>query len=816
MRLVDGLKTDLVHAVRAFGRTPGFTAAAVGTLALGIGANAAMFSVVSAVLLAPLPYHEPERRVMIWSRWSGFDKTWVSEAEVADYRRFCPSLEEVAAWSGGQANLIGDGEPVRVGQAAVTANTFRALGAAPRLGRTFTDEEDHAGGEPVVVISHGLWQRHYGEDPEILGKKILADGTSRRIVGVMPSGFRLPTDFGEDAAEPTELWIPLAMTGAERGNHGLYAAATLRPGATSASATAELRSLTTRLTAEGQYSEAMHFTAFAIPVADEILGTVRPALRLLQGAVVFLLLIACANVANLLLVRAETRQREIALRAALGAGRGPLVLQMLAEVLVLALPGALLGLFLAHAGLRIFAVTAAGSIPRVESVGLDGRVLLFTGAIALAAALLFGLAPILRGLRVSLSDALREAGPSATVSGRRQSLRSLLVVAETALCVVLLLGAGLMLRSLWVLQRVDLGFVPEGVLTARLSLSPDGEPQPERIAAFYRQLLERVRALPGVEHAGLVRSLPLGAQIGDWGLDVDGFVESPGRHAKGDWQVVSDGATSALGERMVRGRSFDARDVGDTEQVGLVNETMARTYWEGRDPIGGRFRMGSRDTGPWVTVVGVVADERHNGVTAPIKEKFYRPHAQFYRSTGFTPSSMSLVVKATGDPMRLVGPLRTAVRELDPNVPVSSVRLMTEIVAGSMATPRLASGLLGLFAAVALVLSAVGIYGVLAYVVGQRTQEIGIRMAIGAAPAAVRRLVLGQGLRMSLAGVGLGTVVAFGLARLLGGLLHDVRPHDPVTFALVPLLLLAIALLASYLPARRATRIDPIAALRSE
>jgi predicted permease len=816
MRLVDGWKADLVHAVRAFARTPGFTAAAVGTLALGIGANAAMFSVMNAVLLAPLPYQEPERRVMIWSRWTGFDKTWVSEAEVADYRRFCPSLEAVAAWSTSQANLIGDGEPVRVGLAEVTANTFSTLGMAPRLGRTFTADEDRAGGEPVVVISDGLWQRRFAEDPEILGKKVLVDGASRRVVGVMPPGFRLPTDFGEGAAEPTELWVPLGMTGEQRGNHGLYAAGTLRPGATAESATAELRSLTARLTAEGLYPEAMRFTAFALPVAEEILGTVRPALRLLQGAVAFLLLIACANVANLLLVRAETRQREIALRAALGAGRGHLIAQLLAEVLVLALPGALLGLLLAQVGLRVFAVTAAGSIPRAEAVGLDGRVLLFTAGLSLGAALLFGLAPILRTLRVSLSETLREAGPNATVSGRRQSLRSLLVVAEMGLCVVLLLGAGLMLRSLWALQRVDLGFVPDGVLTARLSLSPDGEPQPEKIVAFYRQLLERVRALPGVEHAGLVRSLPLGAQIGDWGVDVDGFAESPGRNAKGDWQVVSDGAVEALGERIVRGRPFEATDAGDTEQVGLVNETMARTYWEGRDPLGGRFRMGSRDTQPWVTVVGVVADERHNGVTAPIKEKFYRPHAQFYRSTGFTPSSMSLVVKATGDPMLLAGPLRAAVREIDPQVPVSSARLMTDVVATSMATPRLASGLLGLFAAVALVLSAVGIYGVLAYVVGQRTQEIGIRMAVGAEPAAVRRLVLGQGLRMSLVGVGLGTVVAFGLARLLGGLLHDVRPHDPLTFALVPLLLLAIALVASYIPARRATRIDPIAALRSE
>ena len=816
MRMLDWARADVVHAVRALGRSPGFAAAAVSTLALGIGANAAMFSVVSTVLLAPLPYAQPESRVMIWSRWTGFDKTWLSEAEVADYRRHCPSLRQVAAWASDRANLTGDGEPVRVGLAQVTANAFATLGATPLLGRTFTDEEDRTGGEPVVVISHGLWQRRYGKDADVLGRKILVDGTSRRVVGVMPAGFRLPTDFGEDAAEPTELWVPLAMTGEERGNHGLYGAAELRPGASAAAATAELRDLTARLTREGLYPEAMRFSAFAVPVGEEILGTVRPVLRLLLGAVAFILLIACANVANLLLVRAETRQRELAVRSALGAGRRRLALQLVAEVLVLAIPGALGGLLLAYLGLKLFAATAASSIPRADSVAIDGRVLAFTAAATLVAAVLSGLAPVFRGLRLGLSESLREAGPSTTVSGRRQWLRSLLVVAEMGLSVVLLLGAGLMLRSLWGLQHLDLGFSPKGVLTARLSVSQAGDPEPERVVAFYRHVLERARALPGVQFAGVVRSLPLGAQIGDWGLDVDGFVETPGRNAKGDWQVVSDGAIEALGERLVRGRTFDARDTADTEQVGLVNETMARAYWPDRDPIGGRFRMGSRETGPWVTVVGLVADVRHNGVAAPIKEKFYRPHAQFHRSTGFAPNSMSLVVRTAGDPLALSGPLRTAIREIDPGVPVSAVRPMSGIVADSMATPRLAGALLGLFAAVALLLSAVGIYGVLAHVVAQRAQEIGIRMAIGAEPRQVLRLVLGQGLRMSVVGVGLGTVAALGLARGLGGLLHDVRPHDPLTFALVPVLLTGVALLASFIPARRATQVDPVASLRSE
>jgi len=390
------------------------------------------------------------------------------------------------------------------------------------------------------------------------------------------------------------------------------------------------------------------------------------------------------------------------------------------------------------------------------------------------------------------------------------------VVAEMALSVVLLLGAGLMLRSLWGLQHIDLGFAPAGVLTARLSVSQAGDPQPERVVAFYREVLERARALPGVQHAGLVRALPLGAQIGDWGLDVDGFVETPGRNAKGDWQVVSDGALEALGERLLRGRSFDARDTAETEQVGLVNETMARTYWPGQDPIGGRFRMGARETRPWVTVVGIVADVRHNGVTAPIKEKFYRPHAQFPRSTGRPMRGMTLVVKTAEEPLVLAAPVRAALHEIDAAVPVAAVRPMTDVVAASLETPRLAGILLGLFAALALVLSAVGIYGVLSYVVSQRTQEIGIRVAIGADQGRVVRLILGSGLRLSLAGLAIGVAASLALGGLLASQLHQVKPHDPLTFAVVPLLLLGIALAASYLPARRASRVDPIAALRAE
>jgi predicted permease len=817
MPLTGHFPTDVLRSARSLLRTPGFALAAVLTLALGIGATAAMFTVVNAVLLRPLPFQRPESRVMIWSRWVGFDKTWVSEAEVMDYRALATSFRQVAAWSSGQGNLTGDGEAVRVGMATVTANTFATLGAAPVLGRDFRSEEERTGADAVAVISHGLWQRRYGGDPQAVGRTIALDGVSRQVVGVMPRGFQLPTDFGEDVAEPTEVWVPLLLNAETpvRGNHGLYAAAELAPGVTPARANAELRTLAANLTREGLYPEAMRFVPLAVPLPDEITGAVRPALLMLFGAVGFLLLIACANVANLLLARAEARQREIAVRTALGAGQGRLLAQLFAESLALALPSAALGLLLAGAGLRLLFASGATMLPRVAEAGIDGRVLAFTAAVGLGTTFLFSLAPALRALRLNLTESLRDGGPNATGGGRRQRLRALLVVAEMALSVVLLLGAGLMLRSLWALQHVDLGFAPEGVLTARLSLPETGYATPERVTSFYRQVLERVRSLPGVTRAGLIRSLPLGAQIGDWGLTIEGYEPPPGTHAKGDWQVATDGALEALGERLLRGRSFTAADTADAEQVALVNETMAATYWPGADPLGRRMRMGGPER-PWMTVVGIVQNVRHNGIRAPIKEKFYRPHAQFQLSRGRPIRGMAVVVKTAGDPLALAGPLRAAVRELDPNVPVAAVRPMTDVVAAALETPRLAGVLLGLFAALALVLSAVGIYGVLSYAVSQRTQEIGIRVAIGADQGRVLRLVLGGGLRLSLAGVALGSAAALALGRLLASQLHEVRPHDPLTFVTVPLLLLGIALAASYVPARRAARVDPIAALRAE
>lgn len=820
MRFLDTLWQDARRGARALARTPGFTTAAVLTLALGIGANSAIFTVVNAVLLKPLPYADPDQRVMIWSRWVGFDKTWVSQAEVHDYRTRTTTLADVATWQMANMNLTSDGEPVRIGAARVTPNTFRVLGASPIAGRTFTDEDAAPGPPTVAVISYALWQQRYAGASDVLGTTIQSNGVGVRIVGVMPQGFRLPTDFGEDAAEPTQAWVPLYVdpknVPQNRGNHGFYAAASLKPGVTATRANAELAALTANFTREGLYPPQMKFTAIAVSLRDEVVGSVRPAVLLLSGAVAFLLLIACANVASLLLARAEARQREIALRCALGAGQWRLMRQLLTESAVLAIAAGIVGIALAWGGLRLLLAIDPLAVPRAETIGIDAGVLLFTAVTALVTTVLFSLAPALRALRVDLVDALKEGTHQGTVGVRRQHFRSLLVIVEMALAVVLVIGATLMIRSLWSLQRVDLGFDPERVLTMRMLLPNTSYKEPAQIVSFYQRLVERVRALPEVKSAGLMRSLPLANSIGDWGLDVEGFVETPGNNAKGDWQIVSDGAMEALGERLVRGRTFTASDNADAPPVAMINEALAKVYFGGRDPIGGRIRMSASGDRPWMTVVGLVRDVRHNGVDEMIKEKFYVPHAQFNVVSGNNAPGMALVVKTHGDPLNVAAPVRAILREMDRNLPVSNVRSMDDVVATATATPRFTGWLLGLFAVLALTLSAVGIYGVLAFLVSQRTHEIGIRLAIGADNSRVLRMILGRGLGLSLIGVGAGVIAAFFLTGLIAAQLHGIAPRDVTTFVGVPVLLSLVALVASYIPARRAMRVDPLTALRAE
>jgi putative ABC transport system permease protein len=815
MSALGELRRDAVIGVRGLLRQPGFAAAALVTLALGIGANTAVFSVVRHILLAPLPYRDADRVVDVWSKWRGFDKTWVSDADALDYKSRVRSFEDAGAWGGTQVNLTGDGaDPIRVGAATITTNLFDVLGVSPAKGRNFTEAEATATTATVVILSDGLWKRRFAADEQIIGRTIQVNGIAREIVGVMPAGFKLPTDYVVDAEEPTALWLPFRLDPTNRGSHGLYAAARLKPGATVDQANAELLTLAKTLVQEGAYPEAMQFHAIAITTTDEALSGVRTALLLVFGAVGFLLLIACANVANLLLVRADGRAREMAVRCALGAKRSRLIRQLLTESAVLAAGASVLGLVLATVAIRFVASSAGLTLPRAESVTLDASVLVFSVALTLGTLLLFSLAPAFRAARVDLVDSLKDGSLQASAGRGRQRLRAGLVIAETALAVMMLAGAGLMMRSLWALQRIDLGFNPDRVLTMRLALPQSQYDTPEKVVGFYRDLVTHVRSLPGVEQAGLVRLLPLAGAIGDWGLMIEDFVQTPGVNTSGDWQVATQGGPEALGERLVRGRWLTDADTIGAQDVALINESMARKYWPNQDPLGRRFRMGSNGTRPWITVVGIVGNVRHNGITAEIKPKFYRAHGQFQQSTGNPARNMTLVLKTTGDPYALTSPVRREIRALDANLPIAAVQSMQDVVNASIATPRLTGGLLALFAGLAVLLAAVGIYGVLSYVVSQRRQEIGIRMAIGAGRSHVLALVLRSGLALTGTGIALGLFAAALTTRLMTSLLHDVTPLDPITFATVALVLMAVSVIACLVPALRAMRLNPTVVLK--
>ncbi len=804
---IETLVQDLRLGARGLWRRPGFSAAAVLTLALGIGANTAVFSVIQHVLLAPLPYQDPDRAVVIWSKWTGFDKTWVSDAEAADYATRVPAFSAAGAWSGAQVNLTGDGsDPVRIGAAFVTPNLFSVLGVNPMAGRGFTEEEAQTT-PTVVILSYGLWQRRFG-GADVIGRTIQINGIAREVVGVMPRNFQLPTDYVIDAEEPTSMWLPYRLNAQNRGSHGLYAAARLRVGATVAQANAQLKTLTETLTQEGKYPTAMQFSAFAVTTTDEAVSAVRPALGLVWGAVGCLLLIACANVANLLLVRGDSRAREMAVRSALGARPWRLVRQLVTEVAVLAVVAAAAGVAIAWVVLTAIVAADTTALPRAASVTLDGRVIAFSALLTLVTLLIVALIPAVRTSRVALVDAFKDGSAQTSTGERRQRLRGALVIAETALAVALLAGAGLMIRSLWNLQQIDLGFNPDRVLTMRLALPAAQYETPEKVNAFYRELVSRVRNVPGVQQAGLLRLLPLASSIGDWGLTIEGRTPTPGVSTPGDWQVATAGGPEALGERLVSGRWLSDADSAGALDVALVNQAMAEKYWPGQDPLGRRFRMGGPDR-PWITIVGLVGNVRHNGMTSEIKAKFYRAHGQFHLSTGNPARNMTLVVKTAADPLGSAAIVRDQVRALDASLPVAAIRSMQDVVDTSIATPRITGWLLGLFAGLALVLAAIGIYGVLSYVVAHRRQEIGIRMAMGASPATIIGLVMRGALILAVTGVAIGLGVAALATRLATSLLHGVAPIDPASFLLAPALLLVVALAAAMVPAWRAPRVGP-------
>ncbi|NIR44189.1 MAG: ABC transporter permease [Gemmatimonadetes bacterium] len=816
---LKSLYGDLRYGVRRLVRERGFATTALLTLALGIGASTAIFSVVRTVLLEPLPYATPDRLVMIWEqRPEEGGTTWLSAREVMSYAQQAESFEQIAGIDLRNANLTGGLEPERVRAAAVTASAFEALGVQALLGRTLIPANDEPGASDAVVIGHGLWQRAFGGAADVVGQTLRVNGRPRTVVGVMPASFRLPLDYREE--RPTELWLPLALDPADPGQWGdryLNGLGRLREGVSPARARAELARIAEGWIREGFVADQGDGRLFrnAVPLREFVTGGVRRPLLIVFGAVGFVLLIVCANVANLLLARADGRRREVAIRGAMGAARRRLMGQLLTENLVLSTLGSGLGVGVAYAGTRALAALHPPGLPRVESVGIDPAVLVFSAGLALLTGLVFGLVPALQLSRTDLVGALREGGDRGTAGREGRRFRRGLVVAEMAFSVILLVGAGLLLRSFVELRRIDLGFEPDRVLTLRLSPSLADYPEDAQVVAFYRQAVDGIEALPGVVSAAAVRVLPLSSTIGNWSITIEGRPHVREENPNGDWQVVTSGYFETMGLELVSGRFLTDADREDGPMSVVINAPMAARYWPGEEALGKRFHL-STDDRPWMTVVGVVRPVRHNAVVEEPRTEMYLPHAQMPAEVGFAPYGMTLLVKTEGDPMAMVGPVREVIRGLDPNLPVSDIRSMDDVVANALAQPRFTALLLGLFAALALLLAAIGIYGTISLHVSRRAHEIGIRMALGAQRGQVLGMILGQGMVLAVAGVAFGLLGAFFLTRTLGALVYEVDTLDPVTFAAVPVMLIMVALLACLNPARRAARLEPAATLRRE
>ena len=807
--------TDLRDVLRRLVAEPAFSTIAIVTLALGIGANTAIFSLIKTVLIRPLPYGDPGRIVVIGNTREADATTWLSNPEVFSYGHDATTLERVSGIYETEANLTGGHEPERIRAAFVTTDLFDTLAVRPMLGRAFTPP-DAEGDAHAVVLGHGLWKRRFGADPAIVGRTIQLNGVAHTVLGVMPESFRLPLDYRKD--KPTEAWTPFAIDGANPGPWGdrsLIGVGRLRAGATAESATSELAVIAGRWISAGHVTDQgdFRFSRSAIPVQEFVTGSVRTPLLILLGTVGFVLLIAVANVANLLLARADVRGRDIAIRSALGARRGRLVRQLLAESVVIGVAGSALGLAFAYAGMQAATVVRPSMLPRVEGVHLDATMLAFTAVLGVVAGLVFGLAPAIHLSRPDLTSVLHDGGRSGTASRSRRAARKALVVVQMALSVVLVLGAGLLTRSLIELSRVDVGFDAANILTAQIQLPARDYARPEPVIGFYRNLAERLEQIPGVRSAGAIRILPLTRTIGDWSITLESRPFSPAENPNGDFQWVTPGYFTAMGLRLVRGRFPTSADREDAPMVVVINETMAARYWPGEDAIGKRFHLGTKDQ-EWLTIIGIVANVRHNAIVEEPRAEMYLSHAQVNRETGGTPRAMAIVVKTDSNPLAMVDAVRSTVRVMDPSLPISEIQTMEQVTARALSEQRFMAVLLGAFATLALVLAAVGIYGTISLLVTERAQEIGIRMALGAGRAAILRMVLSEAMLLAAAGLGIGLAAGAALTRSLDKLLYGVAAHDPVTFAVMPVVLIAVALIAALYPARRAAGLDPIATLR--
>jgi putative ABC transport system permease protein len=806
---MDTLLPDLRYAVRLLIKKPAFTVIVVAALALGIGANTAIFSVVNSILLRPLPYRDPSRLVMIWmnNKRMNVDEDIHSYPNYVDYRDQNQVFESMAAYSGVSLNLVGAAEPERVIGAAATASLFEVLGVEPQMGRVFTAEEEQIGRDKVVVLSYGLWRRRFGKDPNILGQNIQVSDVSRTVIGVMPPSFKYPH---KDA----EIWVPLAVDEnrrAARGSFAYYAIGRLKPGVSIDQARAEMGSLASNF--ERQYPAILEGLGVnLVPLHQQVTSRVRPALLVLLGTVAIVLLIACANVANLLLARAAGREREIAIRTALGASRVRLIRQLLTESSLMALAGGTAGLLIAKWGLSVLIALSPEDIPRLDQIGIDGRVLGFTLLVSLVTGLLFGLVPALQASKPDLNESLKESGRSATAGVERRRVRSALVVLEVALSLVLLIGAGLMIKSFSRLQKVDLGFNPDRLVSMNIQLSRTKYEGP-KAAAFFRQLIDRVGAMPGVESAGAISAIFIDALPNSTNFTVEGKPPFPtAEQIETPVDLVTPTYFRTMGIALLKGREFTEQDGLETQPVAMINDTFARRFWPGEDPIGRRFKFGdSGSDTPWMTIVGVVGDMRRTGLDVDVRCETFLPYTQ-RRFVGF----LSLVVRAKSDPGTIATAVRDLVWSLDPNQPVSHIRTMDQLLEGMMAQRRLNMVLFALFGGVALVLAAVGVYGVISYSVTQRTHEIGIRMALGADRADVLRLIVLNGMMLVIVGVAIGLLAAAALTRLMTALLFGVSATDPITFVAVSGILLGVALAACFVPALKAIRVDPMIALRYE
>jgi putative ABC transport system permease protein len=805
---------DFKFAFRMLRKNPGFTLIAVLTLALGIGANSAIFSVVNAVLLQPLPYQAPGRLLFLSGviRESGATGVAMSFTKFSQIKEQTKTLDSLAAFYTDTMSLVTEREPEAVNAGHVSRDFFKVLGISPIRGRDFLPEEDALGAADVAILSDGFWHNHFAGDPAALGRSVTLDGRRVTIVGILPSSFRFPLQFPEPDVWMPRVSDPTSMSPEQvrSGSGYLYLIARLRSGETPAEARAELDTIDARYRSQFRgFVDAERIGISAVLLEESLVGLLRPGLAVLLAAVGFLLLIACANVANLLLARATSRDREMALRRALGASSGRLVRQLLSESLLLSLFGGLLGVALTAGILPTLRAFSPGSVPRLSETRLDVNVLLFSVLLSLATGILFGFAPALQAIAGNLHEMLKEGTRGSSEGGHRGKLRGLLVVAEMAVALVLMTGAGLLMQSFSRLMKVNPGFSYDHRMTFLLNLPPDRYSQPEIQTQFYRQLIERVKALPGVDAVGVTSYLPLAGPIRFVHFCPEGAVcQGIGKDPLIALRQVSSGYFETVQTPLLQGRVFNERDNASSPPVAVVNQTVAERYWPGKNPLG-RHIANSRDM-IQREIVGVVSDVKFNALNLANSEEMYLPLEQVPWLTA------TLIVHSPGDPHALVSGVRSKISEIDPNLPVTSVASMESIVATSVAQPRVLSQFVGVFAGFALVLAAIGIYGVTAYSVAARTQEMGIRMSLGAGPRDIIKLVVGQGMRLALLGVAIGLVASLALTRLISTLLFGVSATNLLAFSFPAVVLLMTALGASYLPARRATRVDPMVVLRFE